>query len=381
MSLNPNQLPTRTQWRVRFGAGAVTPGTRSSLDPETFPVLFSILHDFQYWFSMDDVRAREALAGLTLPKSTNRNSEPFRRRMQHLAAWIYTNPPPIELLDLSDRAGYILRESCTPDTAFFAQSQQIRRQSACIHLAARLIRELVVLHEESMKKEPAEHTLAKLHMLSFFITRTLLHQVAHTARSIFCNKPTFIPGPDTTETHTGDGPNWELERITGGKVHLCMSQNSSLSEFSAEDITGLRLEVAHNEYRYVDFHQTLLLHRLGHVNWSASALLVPLSKLPPTATFSNDPVLGDGTMRACELCVDDMSLVVEDSDSASGVDSNPGLDILQLGRPAQLASSLFLRDPDDSESEEEWSDSDSDESDGGPHFEEGVFILERRCGT
>ncbi|KAJ7054439.1 hypothetical protein C8F01DRAFT_1163346 [Mycena amicta] len=443
--LNPNTPPAL--WSVQFGPGVAARHTLNFLTPQMLPILFQLLGEFQQWFCVNDVGVRNTLARLTLPRNTKAKSTAFRERTEELAKWLYTEPPGIELRNLSDSFGTVARD--VPGApAFFGLSVQARRKLTRIGIAARLIEELAALDEKSTQERPPEHTIAKLNMLSFFFLRTLLHEVAHAARNIFCQHPTppgihgihyhhrYIPG--TLTLHNGRNAQgvqvprgelgWEFKRLTGGEAHLSMSKKSDIAKFKGKNITGLRVEVARDVWRCISFSETDVLHKLAHVQWESISL--DLSLMPATATFSNDPVLGD-TIRTCHVCTstsDTRDSEFEELGSYLGEDVSPSpstaltasLTELQLGS-VETGSADGLDGDSDSDSEVGWiwknnldwsdgkapvaeeavetaqamgsalfkliedSDSEGDDSarsDGEAHFGgEKIFLLPRICGT
>ncbi|KAJ7054435.1 hypothetical protein C8F01DRAFT_1163335 [Mycena amicta] len=299
----------RALWAVWSQASAATDHTMKLLNPKSHRYLFELLGNIQAWFALLDDDARCALAALTLPEGTEPKSALFQQRVEALAHWIYTSPPPIELVDVSERSDYIDRT----EIRFLARSQRSRRKRARLYIPARLIQELTSLREESMREKPAEHTIAKLNMISFFFGRTVLHAFAHAAHAVFSDEPT-APG---------------LHRRHGREADLFVANASPVDIFEGKTVTGMRFEVSQGVFRYVDFTATKLLSRLAGVDWKY--LSTTLRAMPTRATFSTRFVLGaseSGTIRGCSLCES-----MEDDSSWEDIGMNDVWTLVHVVRP------------------------------------------------
>ncbi|KAF7295291.1 hypothetical protein MIND_01068400 [Mycena indigotica] len=254
------------------------------------------------------------ITDLTFDDPQNRASTPFRERLSKVSRWLMDDPPPIEFGDTGEAYANVI---CPDGSAMNVlgpvnQQHEVKcREQPRIRVAKRFYDEFARLNQGIVI--PGSRDQACLNVLTFTVAWTILHKLAHAARSIIGCSPSPDNGMYRPVTgaalqeqvaHTSDRSlvrhgehGWALERRTCGETCLVFNHNLiTLSTFDAQQILGISVEVLVGQFHFISVNDKDVLAKLAAIDWKD---IVATVKAQPA--YSNLSTTSTTVLRSAPL--------------------------------------------------------------------------------
>ncbi|KAJ7201269.1 hypothetical protein GGX14DRAFT_656086 [Mycena pura] len=289
-------------WSVwKRGSPAELTFTRINPNDPAHAKLFQSLNDVRLWLILNP-HAMRTITTLTFDTDVAATSRIFMEREKSITAWLCHEPPEI----------YFEPLPCIGCTQRPPRTITDRKRTTKITLALSLLTAMSQLEAAIQRGDGQPFLKSKLMIVVFVLQRTLLHELAHAARSIFATGPSptglveahkQTNTPSGIETHEGRDLygravkrgeiGWEMEARTGGEVHLRRSGVTGLQDLDGSAIIGMTMQVSKTLVRHVALERELtrrpavreetLLTKLASANWDN--IDADLASMPSTAAF------------------------------------------------------------------------------------------------